>query len=246
MIILAAFYKDLKSNLESAAVNEAVQGFDYKTALMRLKETYKKRNPSEKFLVTTDQETNLPFDAKEIFRSNLENIGLIESLVKSNTDVIRSNVGKIILCGSDHLINGNLNKFFVEEFDIGILFNGTSVNNTVVLVNIRDENRSKIIDFFEQREAEYYSLPKRDKDWFGDQISYDILLRKHNLLKSDSVEQGIHQGNGLKFKFMKYGEGEVYGCKKSAASYNKQALLIDFKGNRKQWFDKIYKELTGN
>ena len=243
MIILAAFYKDLKSEFESSVVNDTVQGFNYKTALMCLKETYERRNPQGKFLVTTDTLTNLPFSEDKIFRSNLENIGLMEALVKSNTEIIKSMVGKIILCGSDHLINGNLNDFFLEDFDIGILLNGTSINNTVVLANIHKGNRSKIINFFEQREKEYYNLSDKERNWGGDQSSYHIMLRKHGLLTSNSVTQGIYHGTDLKFKFMKYGEGEVCGCKKSAASYNKQALLIDFKGNRKQWFEKIYQEL---
>jgi hypothetical protein len=167
MITLAAFYKDLKLHVESAAVNDAVKEFDYKRSLMCLKETFEKRNPQGKFLVTTDLETELPFDAANIFRSELKNKVLMESLVLSNTEVIRSTIGKIILCGSDHLINGDLNNFFAEDFDIGILFNGTSVNNTVVLANIQKNNRSKIIDFFEQREKEYYQLSEGKKDWFG-------------------------------------------------------------------------------
>ena len=243
MITLAAFYKDLKLHVESTAVNDAVKGFDYKRSLMCLKETFEKRNPQGKFLVTTDLETELPFDAANIFRSELKDKGLMESLVLSNTEIIRSTVGKIILCGSDHLINGDLNNFFTKDFDIGILFNGTSVNNTVVLANIQKSTRSKIIDFFEEREKEYYQLSEGKKDWFGDQISYDIVLRKHRVLNDQGVIQGIHKGINLTFKFMKYGEDGVYGCKKSAASYNKQSLLIDFKGTRKRWFDIIYNEL---
>ena len=52
--------------------------------------------------------------------------------------------GKIILCGADHLISGNLDNFFKEEFDIGILWNGGEVNNTVVLVNTEFGNKEKI------------------------------------------------------------------------------------------------------
>lgn len=243
MITLAAFYKDLQLDKESAAVNDAVKGFDYKKSLICLKETFDKRNPHGKFLVTTDLETILPFTDTNIFRSQLQHKELMESLVLSNTEVIKATLGKIILCGSDHLINGNLDNFFTEDFDIGILFNGTAVNNTVVLANIKQDNRNSIIDFFEEREREFYNLAERNKNWSGDQISYEIVLRKQNLLNTDEIISGIYPGTTLKFKFMKYGEDGVYGCKKSAASFNKQSLFIDFKGTRKRWFDKIYNEL---
>lgn len=243
MIILAAFYKDFSADTESSAVNEAVQDFDYKKALVCLANTFKKHNRNDKFLAVTDQNTSLPFGVQEIFRADLANYGLIESLVRSNTQVIKSTIGKVILCGADHLINRDLNNFFVEDFDIGILFNGTAVNNTVVLANITKSNRHKIIEFFQERENEYYNLPQREKDWFGDQTSLAMVLKKYGFLTNDSVVPGMYQSSTLKFKFMKYGEGEVWGCKKSSASYNKQALFIDFKGNRKRWFDQIYKEM---
>jgi hypothetical protein len=113
----------------------------------------------------------------------------------------------------------------------------------VVLANIQNNTRSKIIDFFEEREKEYYQLSEGKKDWFGDQISYDIVLRKYGVLNDRGIIRGIHKGNDLTFKFMQYSQDGVYGCKKSAASYNKQSLLVDFKGTRKRWFDKIYNEL---
>ena len=246
MITLAAFYKDCKTDLEISLVPESTKGFNYKKALNCLKETFIKRNPQEKFLITTDKETDLKFNESEIFRSDIGTAGLMESLVRSNTHVAKSLMGKIILCGSDHLVNGDLSKFFTKDFDIGVLYRGNKINNTVVLINIQDYNRSSIINFFEQREQVYYQLPQDQKNWFGDQLSLQLIMNNHNLFHDNipmKVSEGIYQGKNLKFKIMQYGKNEVTGCSKKSSKYNKGSIFIDFKGTRKQFFDQIYQEL---
>lgn len=246
MITLAAFYKDLKKDLESLVVNQSTNNFDYKKALYCLEETFIKRNSKGNFLICTDKDTNLKFDERKVFRSDLNNAGLMESLIKSNTNLVKLLMGKIILCGSDHLINGDLSKFFTKDFDIGILYRGDLVNNTVVLVNIQDYNRLPIINFFEQREQAYYQLPQDQKNWFGDQISLQVIINNHNLFHDNFAKkapEGIFQGKDLKFKIMQYGKNEVAGCSKKSPKYNKESIFIDFKGRRKQFFDQIYQKL---
>jgi hypothetical protein len=167
MIILAAFYKTIS---ESANPN-LNQEFDYKTALYSLEKTFKKFNPKGKFILATDMVTNIKLETGESFRTDLDSCNIMESLVLSNLAIVKQLEGKIILCGADHLVTGNLNNFFKEDFDIGILWSGGKVNNTVVLVNTELRNKEKIISFFQERTDEFYQLGSSEKSWLGDQLS---------------------------------------------------------------------------
>jgi hypothetical protein len=242
MIILAAFYK---TDLEQRKINFRSLYFDYETALYSLEKTFKKFNPKGKFILATDMATDIKLESGESFRTNLESCNIMESLVLSNLDLVKQSEGKIILCGADHLISGNLDNFFKEEFDIGILWNGGEVNNTVVLVNTEFGNKEKIVSFFQERTDEFYQLGSSEKSWFGDQISIQSVLEKKyqspRLLPGQSI---LHESCGLKFKFFNYSEEFVFGVKKSSAAYNKTAIFLDFKGNsRKRWFTDIAQEI---
>ena len=242
MIILAAFYK---TDLEQRKINFRSLYFDYEAALHSLEKTFKKFNPIGKFILATDMATNVKLESGESFRTNLESCNIMESLVLSNLDLVKQLEGKIILCGADHLISGNLDNFFKEEFDIGILWNGGEVNNTVVLVNTEFGNKEKIVSFFQERTDEFYQLGQSEKSWFGDQISIQLVLEKKyqspKLLPKQSI---LHESCGLKFKFFNYSEEFVFGVKKSSAGYSKTAILLDFKGNkRQQWFTDIAQDL---
>ena len=242
MTILAAFYK---TDLEQRKINFRSLYFDYETALYSLEKTFKKFNPTGKFILTTDKITNIKLESGESFRTDLDSCNIMESLVLSNLDFIKQSEGKIILCGADHLITGNLDNFFKEEFDIGILWNGGEVNNTVVLVNTELGNKEKIVSFFQERTDEFYQLGSSEKSWFGDQISIQSVLEKKyqspRLLPGQSI---LHESRGLKFKFFNYSEEFVFGVKKSSAGYSKTAIFLDFKGNsRKRWFADIAQEV---
>jgi len=222
MIILAAFYK---TDLEQRKINFRSLYFDYETALYSLEKTFKKFNPKGKFILATDMATDIKLESGESFRTNLESCNIMESLVLSNLDLVKQSEGKIILCGADHLISGNLDNFFKEEFDIGILWNGGEVNNTVVLVNTEFGNKEKIVSFFQERTDEFYQLGSSEKSWFGDQISIQSVLEKKyqspRLLPGQSI---LHESRGLKFKFFNYSEEFVFGVKKSSAGYSKTAI----------------------
>ena len=242
MIILAAFYK---TDLEQRKINFRSLYFDYEAALYSLEKTFKKFNPKGKFILATDMATNIKLESGESFRTDLESCNIMESLVLSNLDLIKKLEGRIVLCGADHLISGNLNDFFKEDFDIGILWNGGEVNNTVVLVNTAFGNKEKIVSFFQERTDAFYDLGQSEKSWFGDQISIQSVLEKNyqspRLLPKQSI---IHESRGLKFKFFNYSEEFVFGVKKSSAGYSKTAIFLDFKGNsRKRWFTDIAQEI---
>jgi hypothetical protein len=241
MIILAAFYKNI---LKSANPN-LTQEFDYESALSSLEKTFKKYNPKGKFILATDTVTNIKLEFGKIFRTDLDSCNLMESLVLSNLDLIKQLEGKIILCGADHLVTGNLDNFFKEEFDIGILWNGGTVNNTVVLANTELGNKEKIVSFFQGRTDAFYQLDLSEKSWFGDQISIQsVLEKKYQLPQLLSGQSMLHKSCGLKFKFFNYSEEFVFGVKKSSAAHNKTAIFLDFKGNnRKQWFTAIAQEI---
>ena len=241
MTILAAFYKTI---LDSPNPN-LTQEFDYERALCSLEKTFKKFNPTGKFVLATDMVTDIKLESVEVFRIELNSCNIMESLVLSNLALIKQLEGKIILCGADHLITGNLDKFFKEDFDIGILWNGGLVNNTVVLVNTDLGNKEKIISFFQERTNAFYALDSLEKSWLGDQISIQTVLEEKYQTPRLLPEQSLlYESCGLKFKFFNYSEEFVFGVKKSSAGYNKTAIFLDFKGNgRKRWFSAIAEEI---
>jgi hypothetical protein len=241
MTILAAFYKTI---LDSPNPN-LTQEFDYENALVSLEKSFKKYNPTGKFILATDMVTNIKLDFGKAFRTDLGSCNIMESLVLSNLDLVKQLEGKIILCGADHLITGNLNNFFKEDFDIGILWSGGKVNNTVVLVNTELGNKEKIISFFQERTNIFYELALLEKSWLGDQISIQSVLEKnYQLPRLAPGESLLHESRGLKFKFFNYSEEFVFGVKKSSAGYSKTAIFLDFKGNsRKRWFTDIAQDL---
>ena len=241
MTILAAFYKTISDSPNPNLTQE----FDYENALSSLEKSFKKYNPKGKFILATDMVTNIKLDSGKAFRTDLGSCNIMESLVLSNLDLIKQLEGKIILCGADHLITGNLNNFFKEDFDIGILWSGGKVNNTAVLVNTELGNKEKIVSFFQERTDAFYDLGQSEKSWFGDQISIQSVLEKKyqspRLLPRQSI---LHESRGLKFKFFNYSEEFVFGVKKSSAGYSKTAIFLDFKGNsRKRWFTDIAQEI---
>jgi hypothetical protein len=241
MIILAAFYKTIS---EFANPN-LTQEFDYKTALYCLEKTFKKFNPKGKFILATDMVTNIKLETGESFRTDLDSCNIMKSLVLSNLAIVKQLEGKIILCGADHLVTGNLNNFFKEDFDIGILWSGGKVNNTVVLVNTELGNKEKIVSFFQERTDEFYQLGSSEKSWLGDQLSIQSVLEKnYQIPRLSPGESTLHESCGLKFKFFNYSEEFVFGVKKSSAGYSKTAIFLDFKGNsRKRWFTDIAEEI---
>jgi hypothetical protein len=241
MTILAAFYKTISDSPNPNLTQE----FDYGRALCSLEKTFKKFNPKGKFILATDMDTNIKLESGEIFRTELNSCNLMESLVLSNLDLVKQLEGKAILCGADHLITGNLDNFFKEDFDIGILWNGGTVNNTVVLINTELGNKEKIISFFQERTNAFYELAPLEKSWLGDQLSIQSILgEKYQIPRLAPGESLLHESCGLKFKFFNYSEEFVFGVKKSSPGFSKTAIFLDFKGNsRKRWFSIISQEL---
>jgi len=247
-IKLVPFFKELNVSCESDNLKEMHSIFDYKNALQKFYNTFIKFNPGvlAEFEIATDLTTQLSFP--NIFRSNLSNLNLMESLTKSNTDYVTNHTGKMILCGADHLICNNVRNFFLGEyFDIGVWMNGDHINNTVVLVNKNEYNRHKVNKFFVQRYDIFCGLDDKTKSWYGDQNSLTILLDRYRVINRymKHKEKNVYKSeDGLIFKFFTYGN-LVKGIRKGGLlKDNPTNILIDFKGpQRKLAFENIYEEV---
>lgn len=244
MIILAPFYKDVDLKSEGLEVNEMSQIFDYKQNLIRMYDTFFKFNPSFKFEITSDQHTKLK--NFNVFRSNLDNLNIMESFCVSNLEYVKSRNEKIVLCGADHLINSSISSLFQDQFDIGIAIVGNPlrVNNTIVLVN--NVNRNKTIEFFELRYEIYKKLSSQDKLWFGDQLSYQRILEAEGVLDQNlkKLPIGMYDIKGLKIKLFQYGSNYVAPIKKQIPEIGVSPIIIDFKGpKRKGRAEVIYREI---
>jgi hypothetical protein len=244
MITLVPFYKDINLSNEGIELNQMNKIFDYKKALYLMKNTFEKFNKNYKFEIQTDNYTRLEFP--NIFRSNLDNMNIMESVVVSNANYVQNNHGKMILVGADHLICSDVKNFFNDDFDIGIFVNGCNVNNTVVLVDKNETNQKYVNEFFVERTNVYNNLDLDTKLWYGDQYSLSCMLNKHDIIKKylDKKTKNIFQYNNLKVKLFDYGY-LVKGVKKGGdLKHNKTNILIDFKGvKRKEHFEKIYNKI---
>ena len=119
MITFAPFYKDLSSSSEvmSDGLKERVDHFDYLNAIRRLRDTFYYYNTKDyKFVMQTDEFTQA--GDIDVFRSDLSDVPLMGAIVKSNTNFVKMNEGKLILVGADHLICGNVARFFDDDFDM--------------------------------------------------------------------------------------------------------------------------------
>jgi hypothetical protein len=241
MIILAPFYKDINPSKEGTEVKEMATIFDYKKNLDRLYHTFNKFNLTGKMIVCTDNKTKLK--NHQVFRSNISDKNIMEGFCISNLELLKKINGNIILCGADHLINGNLETMFEDDFHIGlaIVGNPLRINNTIVLV--KNNQSSKIIDFFQRRLDCYYQLSLEEKTWFGDQMSYQKILEKEGIINSTdkNLPIGIFNIDGLKIKIFQYGKEFVAPIKKSLPA-NGIPLVVDFKGpKRKKRIEEIYR-----
>ena len=84
----------------------------------------------------------------------------------------------IIMCGTDHIINRNLDTMFDEDFDIMIpIRKGTRVNNAMIVVKKVTEDVKR---FFGYRYDRWVSDAHKDPhwNWYGDQRTYDNILRE--------------------------------------------------------------------
>lgn len=242
MPTLAAFYKKINIAQEGYEVQTNTSVFDYATCLTMLRESLHRNSPGWDFKLCTDDKTEISLPQNEFFRNDISQLSLMESLVNSNTNYVKQNVGQSVLCGADHLIVKPLDPMFQDQFDITLLVNGNNINNTVVIVNTDSKNHNRVVDFFESRQKFYNKLEDNHKQWLGDQISFEYALQHwgfdqplHTYIGSTVCSQG------LTVKFIGYNEKWVYGVKKKSPAFSRQALFVDFKGaKRKQWFGDVY------
>lgn len=252
MITFAPFYKDLSSSTEvmSLELKERVDSFDYINAIERLRDTFYAFNSSDyKFVVQTDEFT----DTRGIdsFRTDLSDVPLMGAIVKSNTNFVKNNIGKLILTGADHLICGNVEEFFKDDFDMCFFVHPKKryVRNSVVLVNSTPSNIDKIYDFFCKREDFYHLASEEEKKWGADMYSINRALEDKEIISKYFSDKNNHlfDYNGLKVKILDYdGSKYVKPLKTSGnLTINSMDIVIDIKGGnyRKKFFMKAYGEI---
>lgn len=243
MITLAPFYKNINLKSEGIEVNEMSAVFDYRKNIDRLYQSLQKHSPGNAFTVCTDTKTEL--GRYNVFRSQIDDLNLMECFCISNLEYVKQTSGKLILCGSDHLVHGNINDLFDSEFDVAVAVVGNPIriNNTIVLVG--ENNRQNVIKFFERRLQTYNNLTKEEKLWFGDQLSYQKILEEENILNTflDKLPLGDYIVDNIKLKVFKYGSHYVNSLKKRFPSYG-SPIILDFKGpKRKKRIEEIYTEI---
>lgn len=243
MITLAPFYKNINLKSEGIEVQEMSSIFDYRKNIDRLYHSLQKHSPRNAFTVCTDIKTDL--GRYNVFRSNIDDLNLMECFCISNLEYVKNTPGKLILCGSDHLVYGNINNLFDSEFDVAVAVVGNPIriNNTIVLVG--ENNRNNVINFFERRLDVYKNLTNQEKLWFGDQLSYQRILEQENILdqSAEKLPLGDYTIDHIKLKIFKYGSHYVNSVKKGFPTFE-NPIILDFKGpKRKKRIDEIYTEI---
>jgi hypothetical protein len=252
MITFAPFYKDLSKSKEimSDGLKERVEHFDYMNAIRKLRDTFYHFNSQDhKFVVQTDEVTDT--DSIDAFRTNLSEMPLMGSIVKSNTNFVHNHQGKFILVGADHLICGNVERFFDDDFDMCFFVHPKKayVRNSVVIVNSTSDNKTGIDDFFSHREKKYHDASNEEKLWGADMYSINRALEDRGIITKyfGDKKRNSFDYDGLKVKIMDYdGKKYIKALNKDGTLGSTQDIIvIDVKGGnyRKQFFSKAYQEL---
>lgn len=248
MITLAPFYKRINLAQEGQALAENLDAIDYERCLEMLRETFRLTNPDGRFMVCTDEVTQLPFDKRELFREPMADRNLMASLVRSNTAYVEKFPGKTVLCGADHLIVDRLDVLFEDEFDIALMIRADSVNNTAVMINTNQKNHERVVEFFQRREQLLDTIKSKHRVWLGDQVSLRAALTDYGFDRfgKDLIGRVI-ESKGMRIKFMEYNSGYIWGVKKTAPNYAPDAVFVDFKGaERKRWLEPVYQKVLKN
>lgn len=246
-MIVAPFYKKLH-NSDNQEVRDRIGVMDWQECVTMMKNSFYMFNPPDyKFIMQTDLHTEV--QGIDVHRTDHGDLGLMASIVKSNTDFVLSHCDKIILTGADHLFTGNVSRFFEEDFDIAFFIGAARkrVNNTAVLVNANESNKKAIDDFFIQRENVFFNeVTEQVQEWGGDQSSITDLLEKNGIISEYLKSQKRDfLFNGLKIKLYHYGEHFVKPSSRDG-SYKivEKMILLDFKTlERKRGFKSVYKNL---
>lgn len=254
MINFAPFYKDISSNEAThKKLKRRVGKVDYRKSLRLLHDSFVLYNPNNKFIVQTDEITTLPY---QCHRTDLSHYNLIESIIISNLSFVKNIVGKSVLVGVDNIVLGQIDKFFDDEFDIGLFclpvpnpdekFN---LSNGVVLINSNTSNHDKIVDFFDKRHQIYKSFDPQYKSWWGDMLSLNRLISEKNILTSfyeSKNTKKIYNFNGIKIKLFEVNK-DHYKWVDSNGYYNKDEddIILDFPGDNsvKQHAEFIFNSL---
>lgn len=239
-----SFYVDLDfSNVPDEI--KLRENLNWRHYLKCQEETLKMTNPESKFIVITDQHTEL--DHEHIFRFDVPPPqSLMKSIIVGQYQAIKSKYfdRPSILMGADQLFCGPLSLLFLEDFDISILTLNADklkiiyVNNSVICVN--PKKSEKVESFFEKRIECFNQTEGSDKEWGIDQRSYEILLSESDLTNRFTKYD-------LDFIFHRYNEGPVHnacGKKEVNPKFNikKDVCILDFKGlKRKKFFDFFYR-----
>lgn len=211
---------------------------DYLKCLDLCYKSFVHTNPHNKFIVQTDETTNLNY---ECYRSNISDLNLMESIVASNLNFVRDHIGKSVLVGADHLVVNKIDAFFNEDFDLGFYcqqnYNkeaATNLSNSVVLINSNKTNHKKIVDFFNRRYEIYKNYPPEYKTWWGDQLSLFTLVNEKNIVEefyNSNQTKRFYDFDGLKIKIFKY-DHEYLREVKIRCQYqpNVNDIVLDFPG----------------
>lgn len=239
MADLICFYQDITNKIPQ------IEDFDYRSAVEKLRNTYKQFNKGEFTLISefnTERLHPIPqFDHYQVV--DMPNESLMENVCIANCYSTHRKPGRYVLCGCDHLINGDLEQMFDGTFNLGIMMVKGRVNNTVILIDTDYTNHHYVEAFFDRRLRIYETLNARMKRWGGDQYSIQRLLEEDLILPEKKRQ--IYDCMGLKLKLFDYRSNGISGVSKSSATFDPKSVFVDFKGKeRKRFYDQVYTYIT--
>lgn len=252
MINFAPFYKTMEPGEGyHKKLRKRLYEVDYLHGLKLCYDSFLKTNPNNRFVVQTDEKTDIPYDCH---RSAISELGLMESLIVGNLNFVKDHLGKSVLVGADHLVLNPIDNFFDEEFDLGFYCAGqfkegaaTNLSNSVVLVNANKSNHSKIVSFFQKRYDTFKTFPPESKSWWGDQLSLYVTLNETKIVDqffSSNKTQRLFTFDGLKIKIFEYNRHYLKEVSSGGDVINPDPsdIILDFPGNNsiKKWTQKIY------
>ena len=243
MITLAAFYKDLKETKLSSKLTKRIKNnkIDYRSSLDMMQQTLLKTNPTATFTVKTCNETQLNY--ANVFRTNCTRINLIESFVKCDLNFVRQHYGKTIMVGSDHLVCGDLKKFFEEDYDFATCIQNNTFDSThrtnvmnFMFINDRDAKTHKRLEkFFLRRYEIFKTFEEQDRLWWGDQKSLSVALNSQGHIQNfydSNGKDNIFELNGLRIKLFRYPNSYITRPNREGTANIDESIIVDFAGDQ--------------
>lgn len=249
-LTFATFDVDITPEIE-AQVKAMEPNFNHGPAQEMIKLLFasaRRTHPGCRRVILTDEHTQFPDmpDDVEIFRYQLDISKLTMSRTIAQLEFLRQSKGEthIVFVDTDILIQGNLDKLFTKNFDVGLTYrqNFMPINGGVIFINGRGYWRAsifmeRILGLMRDRYIEWQS-------WYGSQLALKEAINLTSTLTNEVII--VDHDWGMRVLLV---PGSIYNFTTPETEvmdkHYPDKVILHFKGPRKElmfpYYEKYFK-----